>query len=114
MHSIIWTTLNEFLSENDILGNRQWGLRSLHLTALALIDCSNNWFINIDLGGMISTALLDIEKAFDTIDRVKVDCYGAGDEQLNFLKSYLSDIRKQCCNITNQMSGFKGIKSGVP
>ena len=28
--------------------HNQWGFRSLHSTALALMGCSNNWLINID------------------------------------------------------------------
>ena len=52
--------LYEFFTENDILGNKQQGFRSLHSTALALIDCSDNWFINIDRGGIMSTVLLVI------------------------------------------------------
>ena len=34
---LLHSHLYEFLTENDILGNRQWGFRSLHSTALALI-----------------------------------------------------------------------------
>ena len=79
---------HEFLTENDILDNRQWGFRSLHSIALGLIDCSRYWFINIDRGGIMSTVLLDIKKAFDTIDheilQQKLEYYGVGDEELSF------------------------------
>ena len=85
---LLYSHLYEFLTENDILDNRHWGFRSLHSTALALIDCSNNWFINIDHGGIMSTVLLDIKKAFDTIDheilQQKLEYYGIGDEELSF------------------------------
>ena len=49
---LLYSHLYEFLTENYILGNKQWGFRSLHSTALALTDCSNNWFINTDRGGI--------------------------------------------------------------
>ena len=42
---LIYNQLYEFLQRNEVLGNHQWGFRSLHSTALALIDCSNNWLI---------------------------------------------------------------------
>ena len=83
---LLYSHLYEFLTENDILGNKQWGFRSLHSTALALIDCSNNWFINIDRGGIVSTVLLDIKNAFDTIDHEileqKLQYYGVENEEL--------------------------------
>ena len=47
--------------ENSILNNCHWGFRSAHSTALALIG--------IDNGKINSTILLDVKKAFDTIDR---------------------------------------------
>ena len=110
---LLYSHLYEFLTENDTRGNRQWGFRSLHSTAHALIDCSNNWFINIDRGGIMSTVLLDIKKAFDTIDheilQQKLEYYDVGEEELRFFKSYLTN-RKQCCNMNNQTSGFKVIK----
>ena len=65
----------------------------------------------------MSTVLLDIKKAFDTIDheilQQKLGYYGIGDEELSFFNSYLTN-RKQCCNMNNQTSDVKVIKSGVP
>ena len=51
--------------ENSILSNWQWGFRSAHSTALALIHCTNNWLIGIDNGKINSTILLDVKKAFE-------------------------------------------------
>ena len=42
-----------------------------------------------------------------------LEYYDVGDEELSFFKSYLTN-RKKCCNMNNQTSGFKIIKSGVP
>ena len=39
---IIYTQLYDYLMQNNILGDKQWGFRSLHSTALALIDCTND------------------------------------------------------------------------
>ena len=66
---------------------------------------------------MNSTVLLDIKKAFDTIDHkillTKIDHYGIRDEELGFFNSYLTD-RQQCCSVNNCTSSFKNVKSGVP
>ena len=56
-----------------------------------LIDCSSNWLVNIDRGGINTTVLLDIKKAFDTIDHetllTKLDYYEIKNDELHFLKS---------------------------
>ena len=39
---ISYNQLYEYLTTHDIMGDKQWGFRSLHSTTLALIDCSNN------------------------------------------------------------------------
>ena len=66
---------------------------------------------------MSSTVLLDIKKAFDTIDHkillTKMDHYGIRDEELGFFNSYLTD-RQQCCSVNNFKSSFKNVKLGVP
>ena len=98
------------------MGHNQWGFRSLHSTALALIDCSNNWLINIDRGGITSIILLDIKNAFDTIDHDillnKLNYYGIRDEELGLMRSYLSN-RKQCCSVNAHTSGYRTITTGV-
>ena len=64
----------------------------------------------------MSTVLLDIKKAFDTIDyeilQQKLEYYGVADEESSFFKSYLIN-RKQCCNMNNHTSSFKVIKADV-
>ena len=66
---------------------------------------------------MSSTVLLDIKKAFDTIDHkillTKMDHYGIRDKELGFFDSYLTD-RQQCCSVHNCTSSFKNVKWGVP
>ena len=100
-----------------VLSSQQWGFRSLHSTALALIDCSSNWLFNVDRGKNNLTVFFDIKKSFDAIDHNillrKLDYYGISKEELPFLKSYLSECR-QCCNVDGFKSSFRPIKCGVP
>ena len=114
---LIYNQLIEFLQRNEVLGNHQWGFRSLHSTALALIDCSNNWLINIDKKGTNFSVFLDIKKAFDTIDHSillqKLEYYGIREEELKFFSSYLHN-RRQCCIVNGHQSSFQTVRCGVP
>ena len=100
---LIYTQLYDYLMQNNILGDKQWGFQSLHSTALVLIDC---WLINIDKRNSNFAVFLDIKKAFDTVDHEillqKLKFYGIMPNELNFFKSYLAN-RSQFC----QIRGFK-------
>ena len=84
-----------YFLNNDLLGDRQFGFRSLHSTALALSKVTNTWLLNLDSGRMSSVVLLDIQKAFDTVDHQilsdKLRCYGVSGDQLVFFPSYLNN-----------------------
>ena len=101
---LIYNQLYSYFLNNRLLGNEQYGFRSLHSTVLALGKTSNNWLMNIDDGKMNSVVFLDIKKAFDTVDHQimldKLKCYGIHEDELAFFMSYLND-RQQCCNVNN-------------
>ena len=91
--------VSDHLKSNKLLGNQQFGFRTLPSTALALSKCSSNWLLNMDRGDMTSVVFLDIRKAFDTVNHQilldKLHCYGVGDEELLFFRSYLENLT-QC------------------
>ena len=100
-----------------MLGDKQWGFRSLHSTIHALQKAVNNWLLNIDKGKTNAVIFLDLRKAFDTVDHnillKKLSCYGLKGKELSLMHSYLSD-RSQCCSIEGMVSDFIPITSGVP
>ena len=53
---------------NKLMGDRQFGFRSLHFTALAHGTSTDYWLMNIDNGKLNSVVFLDIRKAFDTVN----------------------------------------------
>ena len=63
LEKLIYQELYDYMMENSILNNCQWGFRSAHSTALALIDCTNNWLIGIDNGKINSTILLECQES---------------------------------------------------
>ena len=86
---VLYNQLHDYLRKHNILGDKQCCFRSLHSTALVLIDLSNNWLANIDPGGINNRVLLGIKKTFDTIDHeillMKLDYYGIKNDELHFL-----------------------------
>jgi len=89
----------------------------MHSTLTALIDITDNWFLNIDDGLTNAILFLDFKKAFDTIDHEiplsKLELYGFKGVSLNLFRDYLSD-RTQVTVINNVKSGTSRVLCGVP
>ena len=114
---ILYGQVYEYFTVNKLLGNQQFGFRSLRSTALALSNSTSNWWLNMDKGNMNSVVFRDIRKAFDTVNQKillnKLNCYGIGDEELLFFGSYLRD-RTQCCSVNGHKSTLKRVTCGMP
>ena len=76
----IFNQIYNYLICNDILAKFQLGFRPLHSTVTALLDVTNEWLLNIDNGLINAVLLLDVKKAYDTIDHdiliTKLNLYG--------------------------------------
>ena len=60
----------EYLTSNNLLSKQQFGFRRFHSTMSTLLDCTNEWYINMDRGLYNLVVFLDLKKAFDTVDHV--------------------------------------------
>ena len=65
---IIYDQLYSYLTENNIVSSCQSGFRSLHSTATAPLEATDNWAYNIDQGNVNAVVFLDLKRAFDTVD----------------------------------------------
>ena len=65
---IIYDQLYTYLIENELLNLQQSGFRSLRSTVTALLDLTNEWCYNIDRKMVNGVILLDLKKAFDTVN----------------------------------------------
>ena len=68
IEKVIFKQLYEYLTHNNLLAVSQHGFRPMHSTLTALIEATNNWYLNIDDGLIKSVLFLDLKKAFDTVD----------------------------------------------
>ena len=117
MERILHDQLYNYLTKFDLFSDTQFGFRKFHSTAGALLDCTNEWYINLDRKMFNLVVLIDLKKAFDTVDHQillsKLELYGIKGQAINLLKSYLTN-RKQRCQIRNSFSSERLIKCGVP
>ena len=91
----IFNQAYKYLDDNNILTKFQSGFRPLHSTLTALLDTTDNWYLNIDNGLTNAILFIDLKKAFDTIDHEillsKLQLYGFGGSGLKLLRNYLSE-----------------------
>jgi hypothetical protein len=109
--------LLEFLNHQGVVIPGQYGFRSGHSKAMAVVEMVERvreaWRKkNVALG-----VFIDLKKAFDTVDhrvlRSKLEHYGVRGEALGLLESYLRD-RSQYLVYNGGVSGRCGVECGVP
>ena len=117
MERILYNQLYSYLTEFGLLSGAQFGFQKSHSTATALLDCTNDWYMNIDNKMFNLTVFIDLQKAFDTVNHdillKKLEFYGIKGQALDLLKSYISKSTpkvpsRKFCFIRTQ------IKCGVP
>ena len=92
------------------------GYRKGYSTQTALISMLEKWKLSIDNKGFAGGVLMDLSKAFDTINHqlllAKLHAYGFSKQALAIVCSYLSN-RKQRIKINNVFSFWKDLILGV-
>ena len=64
---IVYEQLYANLEGHDIQGKPQLGFRAIHSTVTALLEATDFWAYNTDIGKINAVAFLDLKKAFDTV-----------------------------------------------
>ena len=99
---LIYDQLYEYLDSNKHLFKDQYGFRNMHSVVSCLLNCTNDWYVNIDRGKFTARIFIDLKKAFDTVDHKillnKVRLYGIDGLEHQWFSSYL-DNRRQFCRV---------------
>ena len=114
---IVHDQLYNVLTINNILTPSQPAFRKLHSTITSLINCTDNWYRNIDKKQLNLSLFLDLKKAFDTVDHKimvkKLNAIGVRGIAGEWFDSYLSN-RKQYCSLGDQKSSESLVTCGIP
>ena len=112
---IMQNQLNEHI--NQFLSPFLCGYRTGFSTQTALLTLIERWKIMLDKKGYAGAILMDLSKAFDTINyellTAKLHAYGFGKEALKLILSYLKH-RKQRVKINTTFGSWVDLICGVP
>ena len=93
------------------------GYRKGYIVQHALLTLLKKWRISLDKRGYGGAILMDLSKAFDTLNHdlliAKLDAYGFDRKALLLIQSYLSN-RWQRTKINTAFSSWTELLQGVP
>ncbi|CAM1302576.1 Uncharacterised protein r2_g1254 [Pycnogonum litorale] len=114
---IIFNQIYEYINCNNLLYPFQSGFRPSYSTETALINLIDMIRCNTDKGEYTGLLLLDLEKAFDTVNHTillsKMEAMGFSSSSINLIRSYLNN-RIQFCSVNGIESSTLPLCCGVP
>ena len=117
MERLLYNQISDYFTKKQLLSKHQFGFRPLHSTTTTLLDCTNEWYVNMDRGLYNLVVLLNLKKAFDTVNHGillhKLQLYGFETRALNFMRDYLTN-RTQRCQLKGLFSDRKEVTCGIP
>ena len=113
----MYNCLYNFLLENNILYQKQFGFQNAHSTEHAILQLVNQITEALSQGKYTLGIFIDLSKPFDTVNHnillEKLKAHGIQSENLKSFRSYLSN-RKQFILYDNFKTEVKIVKCGVP
>ena len=92
MERVISRKITEYLIRNNLLSDAQHNFLKGRSTCTNLLECMNDWTLNIDLGCNTVIIYIDFAKAFDTVSHNKLMCklysYGIRGQLLLWLQRF--------------------------
>ena len=116
LEKIVRDRLNDFIKENRIINNSQFGFRKGHSTTHATINLLEATLDGLEQKLKVGGVFLDISKAFDCVDHnillKKLEHYGIRWTSLMWFESYLTN-RSQYVEINGEKSETYKSEIGV-
>ena len=117
LERIIYNRLYNYLNDDNLFFQKQFGFREGHSTNHALIELTNSINDSLNQNKYTLGVFIDLSKAFDTVDHnillKKLSLYGIINNSLKWFSSYLSN-RKQFIQAGNIKTSYEDIICGVP
>ena len=117
IEKVIHNQVESFLSNHSIIYKYQSGFRTKHSTNACLSYLSNKALKGFEDGNLTGMILIDLQKAFDTIDHeillLKMNYLGFDKSTINWFRSYLAD-RTFIVNVNGEFSNPGKLTCGVP
>ena len=117
MESVINNALVNFLHQNKILKQEQFGFQKGKSCTLQLVDCTQKWVNHIDDKKTVDVIYVDFQKAFDSVVHskliFKIRSVISNNFLLSWIHAFLSN-RTQLVSVNNVLSNPIEVSSGVP
>lgn len=117
LEAIIRESILDYMKDNKILSNKQFGFLGGRSTILQLLKVFDKWADVLDKGGIVDTVYFDFQKAFDTVPHERLlnvlQSYGLSNELVTWIKDFLVG-RRQCVCVNGKKSDVFEVPSGVP
>ena len=114
---VVYDQIESHLNDKKLLYKFQSGFRTRYSTDTCLIHLTDFLKFQMDKGNLIGMVLLDLQKAFDTVDHsillMKLEAPSLSQDIIRWFHSYLSD-RQQLVDVSGTFSSCAGIRCGVP
>jgi len=117
MESIIKDDILAYLLTKQLITRHQHGFLSRRSTGTQLLDCLNDWSLNIENKQSLDVIYIDFAKAFDSVVHrkllSKLTSYGISGKLLSWIEDFLRD-RFQFVSVDGFYSSTISVISGVP
>ena len=114
---MLYKQIIEYLISQKLLSNTQFGFRTLYSTIDAILYCTEAFRKAIDNNKTVACSLLDLSKAFDSIDHTylkqKLKGLNFSEEAIEMINSFITN-RSQKTIVKNTESDWITLEKGVP